>query len=86
MSPKHLDFMSPKDLPFKKIFRDFPHGSVVTNPPYNVGNPGSIPGRGTKITRATGQLRSSATTSRVHVSERKITGATAKTQCSQIST
>ena len=60
--PKHLDFMSPKDLPFKKNFRDFPHGSVVKNPPYNVGNSGSIPGRGTKITRATGQLRSSATT------------------------
>ena len=61
MSPKHLDFMSPKDLPLKKIFRDLPHGSVVKNPPYNAGNSGSIPGWGTTITHVTGQLHSSAT-------------------------
>ena len=62
MSPKHLDFMSPKDLPFKNLFRDFLHGSVVKNLPYNAGDSGSIPGGGTKITCAAGQLRSTATT------------------------
>ena len=36
---------------------DFPGGPVVKNPPANAGNMGSIPGPGTKIPRALGQLR-----------------------------
>ena len=37
----------------KLAFGDFPGGSVVKNPPSNAG---SIPGWGTKIPHATGQL------------------------------
>ena len=36
--------------------RDFPGGPVVKNPPSNAGNVGSIPGWGTKIPHAAGQL------------------------------
>ena len=36
--------------------RDFPDGPVVKNPPYNTGDLGLIPGQGTKIPYATGQL------------------------------
>ena len=36
--------------------RDFPGGPVDKNPPSNAGDTGSIPGRGTKIPHATGQL------------------------------
>ena len=35
---------------------DFPGGPVVKNPPANAGHAGSIPGRGTKIPHAKGQL------------------------------
>ena len=35
---------------------------MVKNPPSNVGDVGSIPGRGTKIPHAAGQLSPSATT------------------------
>ena len=35
---------------------NFPGGPVAKNPPSNTGDAGSIPGRGTKIPRATGQL------------------------------
>ena len=38
----------------------FPGGPVVTNPPSNAGDGGSIPGRGTKTPHAAGQLRSRA--------------------------
>ena len=38
------------------VFRDFPGGPVVKNPPPNAGDVGSIPGRRTKIPHATGQL------------------------------
>ena len=41
--------------------RDFPGGPVVKNPPTNAGNAGSIPGRGTKIPHAAGQLSPRAT-------------------------
>ena len=37
--------------------QDFPGGPVVKNPPCNGGDMGSIPGQGTKIPYATGQLR-----------------------------
>ena len=43
-------------------FRDFPRGPVVKNLPYNAGDAGSIPGRGTKIPHATGQLSPRTTT------------------------
>ena len=41
---------------------DFPGGPVVKNPPSNAGDTGSIPGQGTKIPHATGQLSPHATT------------------------
>ena len=41
---------------------DFPGGSVVKNLPPNAGDAGSIPGQGTKIPHAVGQLRPRATT------------------------
>ena len=42
--------------------RDFPGGPVVKNPPYNAGDTGLIPGLGSKIPHATGQLSPCATT------------------------
>ena len=36
--------------------RDFPGGPVAKNPPSNGGNVGSIPGQGTKIQHAVGQV------------------------------
>ena len=41
---------------------DFPGGPVVKNPPYNEGDASSIPGQGTKIPHAMGQLSPCATT------------------------
>ena len=38
------------------LARDFPGGPVVKNPPSNAGDAGSIPGKGTRIPHATGQL------------------------------
>ena len=46
----------------KATVRDFPGGPVVKNPPYNAGDAGSIPGQGTKIPHAAGQLSPRATT------------------------
>ena len=51
-------------------FRDFPGGPVVENPPSNAGagDGGSIPGRGTKIPHAAGQLSlRAATTEPAHL-------------------
>ena len=45
-----------------KLSRDFPGGPVVKNPPSNAGDTGSIPGQGTKIPHAVGQLSPCATT------------------------
>ena len=45
----------------KPQYRDFPSGPVVKNPPSNAGDARSIPGRGTKIPHATGQLSPRAT-------------------------
>ena len=42
--------------------RDFPGGPVVKNLPSNAGDVGLIPGRGTKIPQAVGQLSPWATT------------------------
>ena len=46
----------------KRIVRDFPGGPVVKNPPSNAGDMGSIPGWGTKIPHAPGQLSPHTTT------------------------
>ena len=46
----------------KLLFRDFPSGPVVKNPPSNAEDTGSILGRGTKIPHAAGQLNLHATT------------------------
>ena len=42
-------------LTSKNYIRDFLGGSVVKNLPCNVGDVGSIPGQGTRITHATGK-------------------------------
>ena len=42
--------------------RDFPGGPVVRNPPSTAGVAGSIPGQGTEIPHAVGQLNSLTTT------------------------
>ena len=62
----------------KSIYRDFPGGPVVKNPPSNAGDAGSIPGRGTKIPCAAGQLSPRAATTgpahrnkRPHVPQRR---------------
>ena len=46
----------------KIYFRDFPGGPMVKNPPSNARDAGSIPGWGTKIPHAVGQLSPCATT------------------------
>ena len=46
----------------KNASQDFPAGPVVKNPPSNAGYVGSIPGWGTKIPHAEGQLSLHATT------------------------
>ena len=42
--------------------KDFPGGPVVKNLPYNARGTGSIPGQGTKIPHAMGQLSLRTTT------------------------
>ena len=39
---------------------DFPGGPVVKNPPSKAGDMGSVPGWGTKIVHAVGQISASA--------------------------
>ena len=46
----------------KPVSGDFPGGPVVKNPPSNAGDMGSIPGQGTKIPHAAGQLSQRART------------------------
>ena len=45
----------------KNWLEDFPGGPVVRNPPSNSGDVGLIPGQGTKILYAAGQLSPQAT-------------------------
>ena len=46
---------------------------MVKNPPYNAGGAGSIPGQGTKIPYATGQLSPDATTTELtHLNDRAL--------------
>ena len=49
----------------KNASGDLPGGPVIKNPPSNAGDTGSIPGRGTKIPHAAGQLSLSATTTKL---------------------
>ena len=51
----------------KRSLRDFPGGPVVKNPPSNAGDMGSIPGQGTKIPHAMGQLSPHTATTEAHV-------------------
>ena len=44
------------------VMGDFSDGPVVKNPPCNAGDAGLIPGQGTKIPHAVGQLSPHATT------------------------
>ena len=46
----------------RKLFKDFPGGPVVKNPPSSAGDTGSAPGQETKIPRAAGQLSPCSTT------------------------
>ena len=55
------------EIPYKAKNRDFPGDSVVKNLPSNSGNMRSIPGLGTKILHATGQLRLCAASYRAHM-------------------
>ena len=59
---KFFTYSQGHKLIIKNLFRDFPGGPVVKNPPYNAGDADSIPGQGTKIPHAAGQLSPSATT------------------------
>ena len=45
-----------------RLFRGFPGGPVVKNPPPSAGDTGSIPVQGNKAPHATGQLSPSAST------------------------
>ena len=58
---ENTNSLSPQELTVgkkkKRTYRgDFPGGPVVKNPPFNAGNLGWIPGLGTKIPHALGQL------------------------------
>ena len=64
---------------YKNQVKDFPSGSVVKNLPSNAGDKGLIPGRGTKIPHALGQLTLCAETndpmcSRAPATTRKANG------------
>ena len=64
-------------------FQDSPDGPVVKNPRFNAGDPGSIPGQGTKIPHATGQLSPRATTTEpVHYNWRARVPQTTEPTCS----
>ena len=51
----------------KAVIKTEAGGPVVMNPPANAGDVGSIPGRGTKIPHASGQLSPCAITTEAHV-------------------
>ena len=51
----------------KILLRDFPGGAVVKNLPYNAGDVGLIPDKGTKVPHAAGQLSPRAANYRAHV-------------------
>ena len=47
-----------------RLYRDFPGGPVIKNPPSNAVDLGSIPGQGTKIPHASGQVSLHAATTK----------------------
>ena len=73
------------------IWRDFPGGPVVKNPPSNAGDVGSFPGHGIKIPhaleqpspRTTTEVSPCAITREAREPQRKILCATTETQRSQ---
>ena len=67
----------------EKLSQGLPGGPGVKNPPCNAGDTGLIPGQGTKIPHAKGQLESLAQIPR---DSTKVPRATTKTWCSQINT
>ena len=58
LSPKDMDVSSTQEA----HVGDFPGGPGVKNPPSNAGDAGLIPGWGTKVPHAVGQLGLCATT------------------------
>ena len=54
---------------------------MVKNPPSNAGDVGSMPGGGTKIPHAVGQLSPCATTTEPHATTRESLRATTKSPC-----
>ena len=67
----------------ERKWRDSPGGPVVKNPPSNVGDAGSIPGPGTKIPHATGQISPCATTIELsRLNERACVPQTTEPTCS----
>ena len=60
--PPLLIFNLSKEISIKPQLQDFPGGPAVKNPPSNAGDSGSIPGQGTEIPHAAGQLSTRATT------------------------
>jgi len=57
---------------------------VVKNPPFNAGDAGSIPGQGTELPHAAGQLSLHTTTREPARCSEKMLPATTETQSSQI--
>ena len=79
-----LGFCEDKNwLEHEKCLWDFPGGPVVMNPPSTAGDAGSIPGWGTKIPHAVGQLSPHPTaTELVHLNERARVPQTTEPTCS----
>ena len=51
--------------------RDYPSGPMIKNPPCNAGDVGSIPGLGTKMPHAMGQLSPCAVTTELTATTRQ---------------
>ena len=64
---EHVSAFNTLYSPYFKIIWDFPGGPAVKNPPCNAGDAGSIPGQGTKIPHAVGQLSPHATTTELEL-------------------
>ena len=56
----------------KSAYRELPGGPAVKIPPPTAGSPGLIPGRGTRILHATGQLSLQGTNREEYTSHGKI--------------
>ena len=78
-----LSLRKPQMMHQIPLFKTEGGGPVVKNPPSNAGDVGSIPGWGTKIPHATGQLSPSATSTEPMCCSYRSLQATARTQPSQ---